>query len=80
MTQLTEDRPAEAADRPAAARPVILTGDRTTGPLHLGHFAGSLEFGQVETCDIRSDYHIGWLNTYRIHVVTLHQVTAHQNL
>jgi tryptophanyl-tRNA synthetase len=22
--------------------PVILTGDRTTGPLHLGHFAGSL--------------------------------------
>lgn len=24
------------------ARPVILTGDRTTGPLHLGHFVGSL--------------------------------------
>ena len=24
------------------ARPVILTGDRTTGPLHLGHYAGSL--------------------------------------
>ncbi|CAN7593692.1 tryptophan--tRNA ligase [Bradyrhizobium sp. LjRoot220] len=24
------------------ARPIILTGDRTTGPLHLGHFAGSL--------------------------------------
>jgi len=23
-------------------RPVILTGDRTTGPLHLGHYAGSL--------------------------------------
>jgi tryptophanyl-tRNA synthetase len=23
-------------------KPVILTGDRTTGPLHLGHFAGSL--------------------------------------
>lgn len=23
-------------------RPVILTGDRTTGPLHLGHFVGSL--------------------------------------
>lgn len=22
--------------------PVILTGDRTTGPLHLGHFVGSL--------------------------------------
>ena len=23
-------------------KPVILTGDRTTGPLHIGHFAGSL--------------------------------------
>src|SRR4051812_36767470 len=23
-------------------RPVILTGDRPTGPLHLGHYAGSL--------------------------------------
>ncbi|QRE74308.1 tryptophan--tRNA ligase [Methylobacterium aquaticum] len=25
-----------------SSRPVILTGDRTTGPLHLGHYAGSL--------------------------------------
>ncbi|HEX9174193.1 MAG TPA: tryptophan--tRNA ligase, partial [Telluria sp.] len=25
-----------------AAAPVILTGDRPTGPLHLGHFVGSL--------------------------------------
>lgn len=24
------------------SKPVILTGDRTTGPLHLGHYAGSL--------------------------------------
>ena len=24
-------------------RPVILTGDRPTGPLHLGHFVGSLK-------------------------------------
>lgn len=23
-------------------KPIILTGDRTTGPLHLGHYAGSL--------------------------------------
>lgn len=23
-------------------RPIILTGDRTTGPLHLGHYVGSL--------------------------------------
>jgi len=27
----------------ANERPVILTGDRTTGPLHLGHYAGSLK-------------------------------------
>ncbi|MHA7870543.1 MAG: tryptophan--tRNA ligase [Salipiger thiooxidans] len=25
------------------SRPVILTGDRTTGPLHIGHYAGSLK-------------------------------------
>ncbi|WP_430404056.1 tryptophan--tRNA ligase [Hyphomonas sp.] len=25
------------------SKPVILTGDRTTGPLHLGHYAGSLK-------------------------------------
>ena len=23
-------------------KPVVLTGDRTTGPLHVGHYAGSL--------------------------------------
>jgi tryptophanyl-tRNA synthetase len=28
---------------PANERAVILTGDRTTGPLHLGHYAGSLK-------------------------------------
>ena len=27
----------------ANQRPIILTGDRTTGPLHLGHYAGSLK-------------------------------------
>ncbi|HZD91144.1 MAG TPA: tryptophan--tRNA ligase [Pseudolabrys sp.] len=27
----------------SAVRPVILTGDRTTGPLHLGHYVGSLK-------------------------------------
>lgn len=27
---------------PATIKPVILTGDRTTGPLHLGHYVGSL--------------------------------------
>jgi tryptophanyl-tRNA synthetase len=27
----------------SANRPVILTGDRTTGPLHLGHYVGSLK-------------------------------------
>lgn len=29
-------------DRATDTQPVILTGDRTTGPLHLGHYAGSL--------------------------------------
>ena len=28
---------------PTDNRLVILTGDRTTGPLHLGHYAGSLK-------------------------------------
>jgi tryptophanyl-tRNA synthetase len=28
---------------PTDNRPVILTGDRTTGPLHLGHYTGSLK-------------------------------------
>jgi tryptophanyl-tRNA synthetase len=28
---------------PIDNRPVILTGDRTTGPLHLGHYVGSLK-------------------------------------
>ncbi|MCK9907828.1 tryptophan--tRNA ligase [Microbacteriaceae bacterium K1510] len=28
---------------PLTAKPVILTGDRTTGPLHLGHYVGSLK-------------------------------------
>lgn len=27
---------------PDSTRPVILTGDRTTGPLHIGHYVGSL--------------------------------------
>src|SRR5689334_2850448 len=27
----------------SVTRPVILTGDRTTGPLHLGHYVGSLK-------------------------------------
>ena len=31
-----------ATSSPAAPAPVILTGDRPTGPLHLGHFVGSL--------------------------------------
>ncbi len=27
----------------SSEKPTILTGDRTTGPLHLGHYAGSLK-------------------------------------
>lgn len=34
--------PAIPSSLPAATTPVILTGDRPTGPLHLGHFVGSL--------------------------------------
>lgn len=30
------------SDIPADSRPVVLTSDRPTGPLHLGHFCGSL--------------------------------------
>jgi tryptophanyl-tRNA synthetase len=33
---------AAAADAAPAAAPTVLTGDRPTGPLHLGHFVGSL--------------------------------------
>jgi tryptophanyl-tRNA synthetase len=31
-----------SSQHPAVPAPVILTGDRPTGPLHLGHFVGSL--------------------------------------
>lgn len=32
----------EPGTRPDAVRPIVLTGDRTTGPLHIGHYLGSL--------------------------------------
>lgn len=42
----TEATPAkqrgESKDSPAKTQPIILTGDRPTGPLHLGHYVGSL--------------------------------------
>ena len=31
------------ASAPNASRPIVLTGDRPTGPLHLGHYIGSLK-------------------------------------
>ena len=31
-----------SSQNPSASTPIILTGDRPTGPLHLGHFVGSL--------------------------------------
>lgn len=31
------------APAPLPIRPIVLTGDRTTGPLHLGHYVGSLQ-------------------------------------
>lgn len=36
-------------------KPVILTGDRTTGPLHIGHFAGSLR-NRVSLQDSHDQY------------------------
>lgn len=37
------------------SRPVVLTGDRTTGPLHLGHYVGSLK-ARVELQDKAEQY------------------------
>ena len=36
-------------------KPIILTGDRTTGPLHLGHYAGSLR-NRVRLQDTHKQY------------------------
>jgi tryptophanyl-tRNA synthetase len=32
-----------APSAPATSRAIVLTGDRPTGPLHLGHYIGSLK-------------------------------------
>lgn len=47
MTTLTSSSVSQSVsscpeDVSVAGRPVVLTGDRTTGPLHLGHYVGSL--------------------------------------
>ena len=39
----TNPQTAAAASGAPATRPVVLTGDRPTGPLHLGHYIGSLK-------------------------------------
>ncbi|MCA1324611.1 tryptophan--tRNA ligase [Herbaspirillum sp. alder98] len=39
----TNPQPAQPASSTPATRPVVLTGDRPTGPLHLGHYIGSLK-------------------------------------
>jgi len=39
----------------ATKRPVILTGDRPTGPLHLGHYVGSLK-SRVELQETHEQY------------------------
>src|SRR5436305_9807928 len=33
----------EIAMNSCVEKPIVLTGDRTTGPLHLGHYVGSLK-------------------------------------
>ena len=40
---------------PSSSQPVILTGDRTTGPLHLGHYVGSLR-NRVELQHTHTQY------------------------
>jgi tryptophanyl-tRNA synthetase len=40
---------------PAVPKPVILTGDRTTGPLHLGHYVGSLK-NRIELQDTHRQF------------------------
>ena len=35
------------------SKPIILTGDRPTGPLHLGHYVGSL----ANRLRLQNDYH-----------------------
>jgi tryptophanyl-tRNA synthetase len=32
----------QSCPSPASEKPIVLTGDRPTGPLHLGHYVGSL--------------------------------------
>jgi len=36
-------------------KPIILTGDRTTGPLHIGHYVGSLR-SRLEFQDTHDQY------------------------
>lgn len=67
MTTVLESRPLLADAASAAAHPSryrILTGDRPTGPLHLGHYLGTLqnrvllqELG-VETFVVIADYQV----------------------
>ena len=59
-SQLTSDRPASSA-KPLRKR--ILTGDRPTGRLHLGHYVGTLENrvklqDEYETFLLVADYHM----------------------
>lgn len=42
MSTMTASAPRSSATITAPPRELILTGDRPTGPLHLGHYAGSL--------------------------------------
>lgn len=41
-TDSSNNHPARSAPAGVSASDVVLTGDRPTGPLHLGHYAGSL--------------------------------------
>jgi tryptophanyl-tRNA synthetase len=60
---------AETPESPVTADDVILTGDRPTGPLHLGHLVGSLQ-NRVRLQDIATQY---------VLVADLQALTDHAN-
>jgi tryptophanyl-tRNA synthetase len=59
----------ETPETPVTADDVVLTGDRPTGPLHLGHLVGSLQ-NRVRLQDVATQY---------VLVADLQALTDHAN-
>ncbi len=60
------------------AKPRILTGDRPTGPLHIGHYVGTLQNrvrlqDEYEVFLVVADYHALTRNAEKDHVVATHR-------